>query len=166
MRGFIFTETDSGTKAQCKQALKKTSRELSLEFRQAAREYWWRVWLTARQLCMEMAYDTGTLMNSIRLVWMVGYGGGPEAPFSGEVFDIAISSEGLGMTAMIKVGGEGFINPKTGWYVDYAQAVHDGTRYMEARPFLTLAITMNEAYLQHVLERHVDKALSAFERDY
>lgn len=162
-RGFVFTETDFGTKRKAKVALARTHRELDSEFRLAAREYWWRVWETARTLC---PVDTGALMNSIRLIWMVGYGGGPEVPFAGEVFEVAISSQGIEMTAMIKAGGEGWINPKTGWYVDYAQAVHDGTRYMAARPFLTEAIAMNEAYLQQVLARHVDKALSAFEREY
>lgn len=160
MRGFIFTESDAGSKRRAIVALQRTRKDLDLEFRIAAREYWWRVWQTARTLCLQYgAYDTGALYSSIRLLWET-------EPYGG-LYEIAISSErGMEVTAMIKVGGMAAINPKTGWYVDYAQAVHDGTRYMTARPFLMDAIVLNDPFLQQILQRHVDKALSRFERDY
>ena len=157
-RGLVFTESDAGTKEKAKIAYARTNKELAKEFRLACRKYWWQVWETARALCFEMAYETGALYSSIRILWET-------EPYGG-LYEVAVSSQGVEMTAMIKVGGTAAINPKTGWFVDYAQAVHDGTRYMRERPFLTLAITQNEAYLQAILQTHVDKALSRFERDY
>lgn len=165
-QGIVFTEKDFGTKRKAREACKRVVKKLDRKFKEAARAYWMKVWMDARMLCRTMAYDTGTLYSSIRLIWMVGYQGGPEQPFAGEVFDVAVSSEGVDMVAMIKAGGEGYINPKTGWYVDYAQAVHDGTRYMIARPFLTMAIDMNEAYLSEILQRNTDMALRSWEREY
>lgn len=159
MRGLTITETDSGTKEAARRALSRTYKELDKGFVEAVKEYWYRVWFTARQLCLQYgAFDTGTLYESIELVWeSVPYGG---------LYELGVSSKGVDMTAMIKVGGVGFINPKTGRFVDYAQAVHDGTRYMRARPFLTDAIALNEGFLQSVLAKHTDMALSRFERDY
>ena len=158
-KGFIFTETDSGTKEKAKLALGRTHRDLGRKFREAAESYWWKVWETARQLCIEYgAVDTWTLYESIRLVWQY-------EPYGG-LYEVGVSSAGVNMYAMIKVGGMEYINPRTGRPVNYAQAVHDGTRYMVARPFLTDAIAMNEGYLQAVLQGNVDEALTAFERDY
>jgi hypothetical protein len=159
LRGFVITETDSGTKEKARRALSATYKKLDKEFLEAAKEYWYKVWQTARQLCLQYgAYDTGALYNSIQLLWQsVPYGG---------LYEIGVSSRGVEMTSMIKVGGAGFINPKTGKFVDYAQAVHDGTRYMAARPFLTDAIVLCEPFLQAVLTKHVDIALSRFEREY
>ena len=158
-RGFSITETDSGTKESAKRALSETYRKLDKEFVEAVKEYWYRVWLTAKQLCLQYgAFDTGALYESIELVWeRVPYGG---------LFEIRVSSRGTEVVAMIRVGGSGYINPKTGKFIDYAQAVHDGTRYMNARPFLTDAIALNEGFLQAILTKHIDMALSRFERDY
>jgi len=159
MKGFIFTETDAGTKEKAKVSLSRTRRELHQKFMESVKDYWWRVWETARQLCLEYgAVDTGTLYESIRLIWQYEPSGG--------LYEVAVSSSGVEMTAMIKVGGQEFINPKTGRACNYAQAVHDGTKYMAARPFLTDAIMMNEGYLQAILEKNVDEALTGFERDY
>ena len=158
-KGFEFSETDSGTKEKAKLAVARTSTALNKKFTEALKSYWWKVWETARQLCIAYgAYDTGTLYESIRLIW------GFEP--SGGLFEVAVSSEGVEMSAMIKVGGQEFINPRTGRACNYAQAVHDGTRYMMARPFLVDAITMCEGYLQEVLDKNIDAALREFERDY
>lgn len=158
-RGFEFTETDSGTKEKTKVALARTYKELDKEFADAMRNYWWKVWNDARRLCLEYgAFDTGALYESIRLLWMV-------EPYGG-LFEVGVSSKGVELTAMIKVGGMEYINPRTGKPVNYAQAVHDGTRYMAARPFLMDAIMLNESYLQSLLEKNLNKAISGFERDY
>ena len=158
-KGFQFTETDSGTKEKAKRALGRTHRDLGKKFREAAESYWWKVWETARQLCIEFgAFDTGTLYESIRLIWQY-------EPYGG-LYEVGVSSAGVNMYAMIKVGGMEYINPKTGRVCNYAQAVHDGTQYMAARPFLTDAIAICEGYLQAVLQGSVDEALTGFERDY
>jgi hypothetical protein len=159
LRGFVITETDSGTKESARRALNATYKELDKQFIEAAKEYWFKVWQTAKQLCLQYgAFDTGTLYDSIELVWeRVPYGG---------LYDIGVSSKGAEMVAMIHVGGMGHINPKTGKFVDYAQAVHDGTRYMRARPFLTDAIVLCEPFYRQVVMGRVDRALSRFERDY
>ena len=49
-------------------------------------------------------------------------------------------------TALV-AGGGGFINPRTGREVDYAQLVHDGTSRMPTRPFLLQAILAGRAGL-------------------
>ena len=165
--GFTFVESDGGSKAKARRAYQRTSLQLEREFMKAAKTYWEKVYETAKQLCFEYVYSgpesphykrTGTLYDSIRLIW--------EAEPYGGLYEVAISSQGVEMVAMIKVGGGEFINPTTGKICDYAQAVHDGTRYMRERPFLTDAIALNEGFLQTILEQHVNKALSAFERDY
>lgn len=158
-RGFNFTETDSGTKEKCIVALRRTSRKLNKNFTKMAHKYWMAVYETAKRLCLEMgAFDTGTLYNSIRLLWVYEPSGG--------LFEVAVSSAGVDMVAMIKVGGGTFINPKTGKVVDYAQAVHDGTRYMAGRPFLTMAIFECEHILQALEKQEIDSALAEFVRDY
>jgi len=158
-RGFIFGETDHGTKRQCITALRRTSKKLSKKFIEAMNQYWWKVFQTTKRLCIEMgAFDTGTLYESIRLIYQYEPTGG--------LFEVAASSAGVDVVAMIKIGGGTFINPKTGKVVDYAQAVHDGTRYMSPRPFLTLAIAECEPFLQNILQKNVDEALSEFVRDY
>jgi len=159
LRGFVITETDSGTKEKAKRALSETYKKVDKEFIEAVKEYWYKVWLTAKQLCLQYgAFDTGTLYESIELVWeRVPYGG---------LYEIGVSSRGAEMVAMIRVGGSVYVNPKTGKFVDYAQAVHDGTRYMRERPFLTDAIVLCEPFYQQVMMGHVDMALSRFERDY
>lgn len=158
-RGFIFTETDHGTKQQCITALSRTSKKLNQKFIEGMKQYWWKVYETTKRLCIEMGvFDTGALYESIRLIWQYEPTGG--------LFEVAASSAGVDMVAMIKIGGGTHINPKTGRIVDYAQAVHDGTRYMSPRPFLTLAIAECEPFLQNVLSKNVDEALSEFVRDY
>ena len=152
----VVNETDSGTKDSTIRALAKTQRELSTEFKQAMKNYWRKVYDLARQLCFEMAYDTGTLYRSIRLVWDAGGSFGP--------YEVVVGSESENITALIRVGGGMFINPKSGRIVDYAAAVHDGTRYMAERPFLRYAIELCESYRLSILQRNIDKALSKFER--
>lgn len=157
--GFIFTETDSGTKEACIRALGRTKTALAKNFIAGAKEYWWAVYNAAKRLCLEMGvYDSGTLYDSIRLIW--------EYEPSGGLFEVAVSSEGVDMVAMIKVGGGTYINPNTGRVVDYAQAVHDGTRHMTGRPFLTFAIAECEPILQSTMQRDINLALSRFGRDY
>jgi len=112
-RAFTFTETDAGTKQKCIAALRRTSKKLNKNFIELAHKYWWAVYTTAKRLCLEMgAFDTGSLYNSIRLIWQYEPSGG--------MFEVAVSSAGVDMVAMIKVGGGTFINPKTGRIVDYA----------------------------------------------
>ena len=158
-RAFTFTETDSGTKQKCIAALRRTSRKLNKNFTEMAHKYWMAVYETAKRLCIEMgAYDTGTLYNSIRLLWVYEPSGG--------MFEVAVSSAGVDMVAMIKAGGGMLINPKTGRVCDYAQAVHDGTRYMVQRPFLQQAIFECEHILHALQKQSVDSALAEFVRDY
>lgn len=157
--GLWWREDDAGTKKACQRAYTRLRRTLGKEFIAACKEYWWHVYETARRLCIEYgAIDTWSLYETIRLIW--------EYEPEGGLYEVAISSSGVDMTAMIRVGGTAAINPKTGWFVDYAQAVHDGTRYMRARPFLTDAIIQSEFVFQMIFQKHIDKALQEFTRDY
>ena len=55
-------EDDAGTKRGMMKATEKTQKEVDEEFGAAIQEYWYAVWETARQLCLEYgAYDTGAL---------------------------------------------------------------------------------------------------------
>ena len=161
MSKFPWTEDDAGTKKKTKEALKKTKEELDREFREVAMKYWYRVWEVARQLCIEYgAIDTWALYNSIRIVW--------DASPIGGLYEVVVSSEGVDMTALIRVGGIG-INWKTGRVVDYAQAVHDGHmsrggKWVMGRPFLMDAIIQCEPYREMLMEQFVDRVLSKFER--
>ena len=163
--GLWWREDDAGTKKACQTAYTRLRRSLGKEFNAACKEYWWHVYETARRLCIEYgAVDTWALYESIQLIW--------EYEPEGGLYEVAISSSGVDMTAMIRVGGTAAINPKTGWYVDYAQIVHDGGPhprgggYFIARPFLTNAIVQSEWAFQAIFQKHLDKALTEFTRDY
>ena len=162
--GFTLTETDSGTKRETREALEKTSKELGKEFQEAIKEYWEAVYAATQRLCWELVYSgpesphykrTGTLYNTIRLVW--------ELEPTGTAYEVVATSQGAEITALIIVGGQ-LINPTTGRICDYAQAVHDGTIYMQERPFLTMAIAECEPLLQEIMQKHLDEAFTGFTR--
>ena len=74
----------------------------------------------ARGLC---PVDTGALAGSVRV-------------------------ERLGpLEAALAAGGAGFVNPRTGRVIDYAEAVHDGTSRRPARPFLRQALLIESRRL-------------------
>jgi len=164
--GLWWRESGNGTKVACQKALKKLTKDVAKAYKKAVTEYWWHVYETARRLCIEYgAIDTWALYQTIELIW--------EHEYSGDLYEIAISStSGVEMTAMIRVGGTGAINPKTGRYVDYAAIVHDGGPhprgggYFRARPFLTDAIVQSESFFQTTMQKHLDGALTQFTRDY
>ena len=74
----------------------------------------------ARSLC---PVDTGALAGSIRVE--------------------RLSPLEMALTA----GGAGFVNPRTGRVIDYAEAVHDGTSKRPARPFLRQALMIESPRL-------------------
>lgn len=77
--------------------------------------------------------DTGALMASIRVEMR-----GPH-------------------DAALVAGGGGFVNPRTGREVDYARAVHDGTAWMQARPFLLQAVLQERLrFIREMFERTVE----------
>lgn len=159
----VVQESDGGTKRAAYNALSTVHQELAKEYGKAVEEYWNAVWEKARDLCLEYgAYDTGTLYESIRLVWEVH-------PRFG-LYEVAFSSQGASVTGYIRAGGGTYINPRTGRVVDYAQVVHDGGPYPNGggvyppRPFITDAILQCEGLREEIMQRHVDKALSKFER--
>jgi len=156
-------ESDNGTKKQAYTALAGVHKEIAKEYAKAVAKYWKAVWERARMLCLQYgAYDTGTLFESIRLVWDIH-------PQFG-LYEVAVSSEGAEATGYIRVGGGTFMNPKTGRVVDYAQVVHDGGPFprggghYQARPFLTDAIDQLEGYRESLMMEHVDKAINRFKR--
>ena len=84
----------------------------------------------ARSFC---PVDTGALMASIRVEMR-----GPH-------------------DAALVAGGGGFVNPRTGREVDYARAVHDGTAWMQARPFLLQAVLQERLrFIREMFERTVE----------
>ncbi len=164
-QGLWMKESGGGTKKSCQRAYRRLTKDLAIGFKNALREYWMYVYEMARSLCIQYgAIDTWSLYNTIELIW--------EHMPSGGLYEIAISSSGADMTAMIRVGGTGAINPKTGKYVDYAMVVHDGGPnprgggYFFPRPFLTMAITQSEGMYQLIMEKHLNKASMQFSRDY
>ena len=163
--GLWWREDDAGTKEACQKAYKRLSKEAKKEFFAACREYWMYVYELARRLCIEYgAIDTWSLYETIRIIW--------ELEPSGGLYEVAVSATGVDMVAMIKVGGTLAINPKTGWFVDYAQIVHDGGPhpsgggYFKSRPFLTNAIIQSQVMFEVIFSKHLDRALTNFTRDY
>lgn len=153
----VIQESDGGTKRACYNALGRVQRELAVAYGKAIEEYWNAVLQRAKQLCLEYgAYDTGTLYRSIRLVW--------ETHPQFGLYEVAFSSRGASVTGYIRAGGGAWINPKTGKLVDYAQAVHDGTKHMAPRPFIQDAVDQMESVREQIMKRHIDNALSKFER--
>ena len=127
------------------QAINQTRENRDPAFQQALDRYWTKVKDDAQRLC---PVDTGTLRSTIRIRHTLP---------SGRFFEVARQPDDLHVTRYIVAGGLR-INPKTKRMCDYAQSVHDGHRsprgYVVGRPFLTMAIDMNEAYLNQVMDEY------------
>jgi len=159
---FRLIESDEGTKRGCQRALVRVDRTIKREFPQAIDEYWYRVLVSAKRNCPIgtpattgiKGYIGGSLQNTIEIV---------ESPPAGAVFEVVKAPEAQVISKFIKAGSDTYINPNTGQVVDYAQAVHDGTFRMPPRPFLTMALAENQAFLDGVLNKMLNKMGKAWE---
>lgn len=130
-------------------------------------DWWRRVRDLAKALCREMgAYDTGSLYNTIRIIYSPSIGGGT---FRGgaPTFEITGGPVGITVDRMITAGGL-LINPKTGRIVNYAESVHDGTgqNYRKGpRPFLSMALEIMEPELMRIMDGMMRRQEKEWDRD-
>ena len=134
-------KTDKGIK-ETKAAIERILREKGPEFFKEMQEYMNYTMNLAKQIC---PVDTGALMLSIRIAQI----GTTPKGYSMKGADLAFDYQ-------LVAGGPPYINPKHKRFVDYAQAVHDGTIYREPRPFLTDAASQAEPKLKEIMERYAD----------
>jgi len=159
---FRLIESDEGTKRGAQRALVRVDRTIKRELPRAIDEYWYRVLVSARRNCpvgtpastRRKGYIGGSLRATIEIV---------DSPPAGAAFEVVASPESQVISKYIKAGSDTYINPNTGRVVDYAQAVHDGTFRMPPRPFLTMALAENQAFLDDVLNRMLNKMGKAWE---
>jgi len=155
-----LTETDFGTKKKARKAIKRIERGKGKKFHQAMKEYVEAVLADARLMCpvgtpMSTGipnYVGGSLKGSIRLITR-------EVAKGGEF----VAGRDITEEYMIVAGGAPFINPNTNRFVDYAQAVHDGTSKMAPRPFLTDALAKNKQKFDMIIDRYMK---SAYEEEW
>jgi len=151
---------DMGTEARAMTATEKVEQQAKLDFETAIDEWWQKVLEEAKYLCAMMAYDTGTLHDTIRIVK-----GEPGIGF----FEITAGPAGVTVDRMLMAGGL-LINPKSGRICDYASAVHEGyhTRsgtFIPGKPFLTMALDEMEPELMMIMNKFMDKQLTTWARD-
>lgn len=150
---FMLTEDDHGTKQRLYDAFGTEYGEISENFDVAMENWWMNVKATAERLCIEYgAIDTWTLFNTIRIVMV-------KDDLSG-AYTVERFPNVIEVTRMIVAGGGIFINPNTGRVCDYAESVHEGTGRNIAkgpRPFLTDAIDLNQAELDAIIAKFLNK---------
>lgn len=132
-------------------------------FEKLINDWWRRVRDLAKSLCREMgAYDTGTLYNTIRIIYA------PVTPIGyGAFYEITAGPMSIDVDRMLVAGGL-LINPKTGRICDYAESVHDGTgmNYRKGpREFLTIALEIMEPELMTIMEGMISQEEREWGRD-
>ena len=125
------------------------------EFEKLINDWWRRVRDLAKSLCREMgAYDTGTLYNTIRIIYA------PMTPVGfGAFYEVTAGPRSINVDRMLVAGGL-LINPNTGRICDYAQVVHDGGgigRNARPREFMTIALEIMEPELMTIMEGMVSQ---------
>jgi hypothetical protein len=157
----VIEEDDNGTKQGVIDEIKKVKPTIE-ELQQKLDDVWQKILETAKTLCMERAYDTGTLYDTIHIE--TGYGdSGSTTAVSYSSLDIGQGSEAVTVyDSTIVAGDEGAINPKTGQPCIYAQWVHDGHftpsgRYVDGTFFLEDAIILHESELDDAINEIMDK---------
>jgi len=158
---------DMGTEVKAIKATYRVEEHAKLNFEDMIENWWYSVMVLAKQLCREMgAYDTGTLHDSIRILYQAPAGG-----FFEVFIAITPSRRDITIDRGIVAGGGMFINPKTGRIVDYALIVHDGgptsrgTGYISGRPFMTLAVDMMMPEFDAIMNQFMEGQGRAWERD-
>lgn len=155
-------ETDFGTKEKTRKVIKKILGEKGVKFQQALAQYVNRVKNDAKLLCPvgtpastgKLNYVGGSLRNSIRATSTENI---PRGSF--------VVGRDLILDYQIIAGGPPYINPNTKRFVDYAQAVHDGTSKISPRPFLTDAIAKNAGQFEEVHKRYLDWIENEWSKD-
>jgi len=144
-------ETDYGTKQKTRQAIRRIVTDKPREFHKLLREYLEQVVADAKAGC---PVDTGALKRSIRLVSRETM---PRGSF--------VAGRDVTENFMVIAGGPPFINPKTKRFIDYAQAVHDGTLKQPPRPFLTDSVAKNKPLLDRITDQYIKYIEHEWSRD-
>ena len=141
MAAIELIETDYGTKKKTRKVISKIQKGKGKMFHRSMLKYINKVLDDAKRLC---PVDTGTLQSSIRLITREAMGKGS-----------FIAGRDITEEFYIIAGGPPYFNPKHKRFCDYAQAVHDGTLRMPARPFLTDALAKNKAELDKITGKYI-----------
>ena len=140
-------ETDFDTKGKTIKAMDRIQRTMPKVFEHALFRWWQRVYFKALQ---EVPVDTAALRATIRIKRKKSNVGKYNV---GRTTDVHTEF-------MITAGGEGIINPRHKREVDYAEAVHDGTRSNPmGNPFLSRAIDAELPNLEKFLDEIYFKKL-------
>jgi hypothetical protein len=123
-------------------------KRLTIEAKSELEKVWDKIYRETVSTC---PFDTGTLVGTIKMAT------GSKA---GEQMDT--SSSGLNKTIFngtIVVGDDAVLHPNTGiptsWYAIW---VHDGSIYVDGRPFLTEAFLKYEQELEDAIKNAIDKS--------
>ena len=135
-------ETDLGSKERTRKAIKRILGSRGVEFQRRFSEYIRAVRDDAKRLCH---VDTGALQASIRIVE-------PRQIPKG----YHVAARDIAVDYQIVAGGPPYFNPKNKRFVDYAQAVHDGTFYRAGRPFLSDAVALNSVKFDEIGKEYTD----------
>lgn len=143
------------------EATKRVDGVAKKDFQKAIDDWWKRVRDRAKELCADRAYDTGTLYNTIRIV----YAPVTEIGF-GAFYEITATATSITVDRMLVAGGM-LINPKTGRLCDYAEIVHDGYPPDKRAPtyFLTDAIDEMEPELIEIMEKFMTEIENEWKHD-
>lgn len=145
-----IVEYDYGTKAASRKMLWKLQTEHPEKFRKMYFYWLQRVYQKARQFC---PVDTGALRASIRVV----EGDSPYQQRPSDIFKYTAAAgarakpSGMGPVELklwLVAGGGGYINPKKGTEVDYAQIQE------ERKHFLTRAMRAEMPTIEKMMDEH------------
>ena len=163
----VVKKDDLGTEKKAIEATYRVERHADMKFRDMVDNWWYSVMVVAKTLCREMgAYDTGTLHDSIRILYRIPAGGYFEVSIG-----FGVTRKDINIDRVLVAGGGNYINPKTGRIVDYGLIVHDGgptsrgTGYIHGRPFLTMAVNMMMPEFDVIINQFMSGQGTAWERD-
>lgn len=140
-------ETDFDTKGSTIRTMDKIQRTMPEVFEHALFRWWQKVYFRALR---EVPVDTAALRATIRIKKQESNVG---------KYNVGRTTD-TKLVFMITAGGEGVINPKHKREVDYAEAVHDGTKSNPlGNPFLNRAIDAELPNLEKFLDETYFKKL-------
>lgn len=139
-------ETDNGTKKKMQEQLGRLGLNITKSGKSELEKVWDKIY---RETVATCPFDTGTLVGTIKMA---------TGSQIGEQMDT--STSGMNKTIFngtIVVGDDAVFNPKNGIATSvYASIVHDGSIYVQGRPFLENAFLKYEKELYDAILKAVN----------